>query len=114
MTATQRFIEDAIKGGWKEDIQVRYSGGRIERIYKAWGASTWERYMDLSTVLLDPLAWQAVGKMRGWYITTKPCNHSDNYHGTCMRCAWHCFIDHLADGLSIEEALSKADVTAGV
>jgi len=89
MTATQKFLQDAVSGGW------HHTGEGVHEI------------------LLSALAWQAVGKTRGWYITTKPCNHSDNYHGTCMRCAWHRFIDHLADGKSIEEALAKTDVTTG-
>lgn len=94
MTATQSFIEDGgvVLGG---------------------------THMTLEEALLDPKVWQAVGKQRGWekVIDWTPLS---SVH--CARCGetghevsmgtqrtWkynmHSFIDHLADGKSIEEAL---------
>jgi len=88
----KEFIEGAIAGGWKIDYLKHVDGAG---------------YLMIEAVLLDPLAWSAVGKTRGWYINTK-CreDHSLNYKGTCMMFAWHHFIDHLADGLSIDDALT--------
>ena len=93
MRATQRFIEDAIKGGWwKLDYDTEPVDAENYRFF-------------LSSPLLDPLAWQAVGKTRGWkYKSYKEYEWQWQHE-------WHRFIDHLADGLSIEEALSKTDVT---
>jgi hypothetical protein len=91
MTATKQFIEDAWSGGYqpitRKETFLTYSMNDE----------------SMSHVLLDPLAWQAVGKTRGWSIarlnaTGKPVY--DIYE-------WHRFIDHLADGLTIEEALGK-------
>lgn len=61
--------------------------------------------------LLDPLAWQAVGKTRketwGWTIGTADIPQS---HVSSMWASkWQCFIGHLVDGLNIEEALSKLE-----
>lgn len=66
-------------------------------------------------ILLDPLAWQAVGKTRGW-------NNYDELYQRLYRKSgggglmpqnmngymgmMHKFIDHLADGKSIEESLT--------
>lgn len=114
MTHTQQFIEDAIKGGWKpkgypdmwntprftkvtEINIILFNGGRNNR---------W----SLVTLFLDPLAWQAVGKTRGWkgesYNKLGETIWEENNHDA-FRPYMHIFIDHLADGLSIEEALSK-------
>lgn len=50
----QQFIEKAIEGGWKPDNAEResYSGTH--------------KYLFVAGVMLDPLAWQAVGKVEGW------------------------------------------------
>lgn len=83
MTATQNFLQDAENGGWN------HTGECIHEI------------------LLSPLAWQAVGKTRNWYLA------SDYRPDECLsvKAQWlvkqHDFIDHLADGLSIEESLAK-------
>lgn len=49
MTAAQQFIEDAIKGGWNDGDTM----------------AIWH-INNPHQILLDPLAWQAVGKTRGW------------------------------------------------
>lgn len=51
----------------------------------------------LCRVLLDPLAWQSVGKMRGWH-------EREEY---LWRLQWHRFIDQLADGKPIDAALTR-------
>lgn len=93
MKATTRFIEDAIKGGWKAPWQAilradEYTGRPIDYIEEV--------------VLLDPLAWKVVGKTRGWKSSA-----DGFYDSIAWQENWHEFIDHLADGLTIEEALEK-------
>jgi len=93
MTATQEFIEDAIKGGseFAQDMLI-------------------EEYGDLEIALLKPEVWQAVGKTRGWGDITlhgvKTKAGLDGYIDQ-WRAYMHRFIDHLADGDDIETALSK-------
>lgn len=79
---------------------------------------------DMYQLLLMPEAWQAVGKTRGWiqrvcddcgglsYKVPHPkgywqCECSDYFVGTDeWEYKWHRFIDHLAVGKTIEEALT--------
>jgi hypothetical protein len=94
MTATQKFIEDAIKGGWQE-----YKTGNNTIGY-------YTNTVALYKVLLDPLAWQAVGKTRGWepYAPYDLTAGEQEYIGEWLE-RQHAFIDHLADGKTIEDAL---------
>jgi hypothetical protein len=100
MTATQQFIEDAIKGGWRP-ITVA-----TETTVFADGDKYIIRFDD-SCALLDPLAWQAVGKTRGWDEEDPECERICQLEGNCHIKNWHAFIDRLADGKTIEEALSN-------
>lgn len=101
---TQIWIEDAIKGGWKID------GKMGEYLLEEDGSFHFDIQKDedgepngytthLGLILLDPLAWQAVGKTRGW----------DKYKTVSfeekVRSEMHLFIDLLADGQTIEQAL---------
>lgn len=96
-SAIQQFIEDAIVGGWKLPVRTNlFKEVRIE--------TTAEQ------IFLDPLAWQAVGKTRGW---EEPEAGDDFPEATVLdlkqtgwNARWHQFIGHLADGKTIEEALS--------
>ena len=77
MTATEQWITDA---GLEGAVLIN-----------AWG---W-----IENALLKPEHWQAVGKTRGWEdAMPEPIN-------TTWLDFWHQFITHLADGLTIEEAL---------
>lgn len=80
VTATERFIEDAIKGGWDNKMQT---------------ALDWVANGMYREPLLEPPAWQAVGKTRGWVSP--------------WRYYWIQFIDHLADGKTIDEALQAIE-----
>jgi hypothetical protein len=117
MNHTKQFIEDAIEGEWRSDEAV--AKGAFEDGAFFGGNAHWKyplhrmiKRVSVEVILLDPRAWQAVGKTRGW------CLHLDHYgDGECKKCfgrvrgrsyiQWHQFIDHLAEGLSIEEALAK-------
>jgi len=92
MNHTEQFIEDAIEGGWLKDKEpqlhgipgavLQLGGGETELV------SHWR-------ILLDPLAWQAVGKTRGW-------NHKNEAKVRCKA-----FVSYLFDGKSIEDALAN-------
>lgn len=101
MTPTQQFIEDAIAGGWNHNecdttlLELSFASGDVGE-------------MPIGSILLDPLAWQAVGKTRA---TQRRWRRDIEVHpGLPKQDAWlfhqHRFIDHLADGKSIDEALT--------
>ena len=84
MTATEQWIKDAGLDGVV--------------LINAWG---W-----IENALLKPEHWQAVGKTRGWgescaLMCEQPCIHDR----LVWKRKWLEFIRHLADGLTIEEAL---------
>lgn len=102
-TATETFIEKAIEGGYSPLM-----GGDKMRSNEA--------------ILLDPLAWQAVGTTEGWGTTDGKCNKCGSAPRswllsspvTCPECRtgrgewdWymHRLIDALAEGKTIEEYL---------
>lgn len=63
-----------------------------QTIQKAIGGG-WDVKVIKETVFFDPQFWQALGKSLGWKNEFGP--------GTWLR-FWHNFIDHLAEGKSIE------------
>ena len=121
MTEKETTINDAIEGGWKNSFLVT----RPQDAYKAklkiimlrfeecegggW-TSKHKENIPLSEALLDPKFWQAVGvtrvNLRRW---RRPiANKSEGLAPIpAWKYHWHQFIDHLADGLTIEEALTK-------
>lgn len=101
---THEFTEDAIAGGWKlrgGDLRYQHDG--------------YTEAVNEHEILLDPLAWQAVGTTRGWTDSKKLVYEFDRRvpAGTekMPRPAWrknmHHFIDHLAEGKDIETALAE-------
>ena len=115
----QQFIEKAIEGGWNT--------GRKIQIEDSYGVS----HDLVCQILLDPLAWAAVGKaigktnIHGGLITMcRNCSVESgaNSLGACDYCGGHEWgnfqrwdrysmnrlIDYLCDGLSLEEAFDKA------
>lgn len=102
MTATQRFIKDAIKGGWrKNDFD-----GRSDRQ---------QNYIDgvegrIEQILLDPKTFQAVGKVRGWeepkecLIDGVESHCSDTYQNKARN-----FFQYVLDGKNVEEALQAIE-----
>ena len=119
MTATQKFVEDAIAGGWR--ASHGYTGGVQVRSYGvALGHNSHlkEIVHPAGEILIDPLAWQAVGKARGWKCYERAemyqyergvMDEEDSFveiELETWRHRQHRFIDHLADGLTIDEALS--------
>jgi len=107
MTATQRFIVDAIEGDWKQPRKTALAFG-ADAMEEVWVVEDRDELFQLEDIfvvqeaLLDPLAWQAVGKTRGWKSLTGE-SYNDRY---AWQEKWHNFIAHLADGKTIDEALS--------
>jgi hypothetical protein len=122
MTTTQQFIEDAIKGGWgflprinKHASRCEITGDNVDLYYRDNFHET-----TVQAILLDPLAWQAVGKTRGWDFAycyqchTKvmlwaECECDEDEVTPIAKMGWHfkwvAFIDTLAEGKTIEESL---------
>ena len=118
---TQQFIEDAIAGGWKSHLfkkqkaPITAEAGKEFGTYLVGGVAFFDvpYKIRLASTLLDPLAWQAVGKARAdyWEATDTAGDRNTPQYSNCVPYGWpwrwHRFIDHLADGLTIEEALGK-------
>jgi hypothetical protein len=107
MTSTQKFIEDALIGGYNKYRDYTFTSIRhipsrnlVDLVEDHVGgtASTCVAYEE---ILLDPLAWQAVGKTKGWGNSIRP--------STMTRHLYIEFFRHLADGKTIEEALSAIE-----
>ena len=118
MTATAQFIEDAIAGGWRwkyyplEAPEFELCNANSEGVVATWKHNGSSFFIDIDSAVLDPLAWQAVGKTRGW---KEAGIYSSNTHRGIKDGCWrdhqwkislHRFLDHLADGKTIEEALA--------
>ncbi len=98
----QTFIEKAIEGGWKDPF-VQSEHFRHDILY---GIS-----YPVYAMLLDPLAWQAVGKVEGKENQYERFTiWRDTLDGEVKTLWWtaqmHMMIDALAEGKSIEEFLT--------
>jgi len=113
------FIEKAIEGAWRYKyagnlVSVDDINGLVE--FMTPHETTFE--IHISQILLDPLAWQAVGKVEGWYEERVICRGSiacekgvDERHNPCVwetrQAKWkqemHRMIDALAEGKTIEK-----------
>lgn len=108
MTHTEQWLRNAIEGGWIPASlvgQMTYSfkfedrsSGFFPPVFLIQDDLSAEaRQMFIQEILLDPSAWAAVGKVRGWPGDIKA---QAKYY---MRE----FITYVADGKSIEEALGE-------
>ena len=99
MTPIQKFIEKAIAGGWRpEDREfsiIGFYGRHFEYQLRGIvaGRPSAIRMMIYEAVLLDPKAWQAVGKVAKWY---------EGYYGPEWLHHMHKMIDALAEGQTLE------------
>jgi hypothetical protein len=83
---TEKYIQKAISGGFD----------------KMWEGT----YGCQAEVFLDPEFWKCLGKAMGWKHKTtndKITQHKDCTRFCDWRREWHRFIDHLANGGSIED-----------
>ena len=135
MTATEKFIEDAIQGGWKPQCKTPIEPAGHNSDWSVWNFTEGNNEgssitFDHRVAYLDPSAWRAVGKTRGW--EPPDVKKSELYHdGRAYfdmkhnarhyvhvgkgvyrpnipewKREWHRFIDHLADDKTIEQSLS--------
>lgn len=127
------FITKAIEGGWNSGVQQRIKDGAIVNETVDDGSDIvrvifWYKdghelirlnefnqetlYVTKQKILLDHLAWQAVGKTEGWNSARSAGETFDQkqYHVTfdmhSWEFQWFCLIDALAEGKTIEEFLS--------
>lgn len=84
------FIKDAVKGGY-------VLGGMDEARTKKDG------YAHKHQILLDPLAWKAVGKVEGWGGNTECNKCGKNFNGWKGKMTG--FMDAICDGKTIEQYL---------
>jgi len=123
----KQFVEKAIEGGYRGKYIYLYAQHNKDSNLDIWRFSNEYNKVHL---LLDPLAWQAVGKVEGWGahkmqpFTPYNKNHIDrNITEVCYICdiygngteitsictGWqhnmHTMIDALIDGKSIEQYL---------
>lgn len=101
---TKQFAKDAVLGGYpitRHGVIELYDGEPFA--------------VRVADLLLDPVAWQAVGKTRGWKKSRVPFYTDDIY----VDAGWHDiptwqyrmhrFIGALCDGKTIEEALGMVE-----
>lgn len=109
-TATTRWIEDGVAGGFTyrclpgDGMECKYDSCNSE-----WAVFTRKDNRSsicptIEELVLRPDFWRAVGKTRSW--SKKPVGVFPNQKWEeDWRGNMHCFIDHLADGKTINEAL---------
>lgn len=114
MSHTHKFIEDAVMGGfipnWLSDENKKTKDEILQGLVSCQDEIYANYYGTLDAILsplLIPKAWQAVGKTRGWREHNKTSDSIIELIATGWKHEWHSFIDHLADGLTIEDALGK-------
>ncbi len=105
----QQFIEKAIEAGYtcpeNCSVWIKTDGTTNGVMHVAHLAAI------LSDVLLDPLAWKAVGKVEGWgvHVIAMAVIETGNTNVGSVP-TWkrnmHAMIDALADGKTIEEFIS--------
>jgi hypothetical protein len=112
MTPTQQIFDDALTGGFVYADGFKYSRTNDVRYLFLNNDLGRVEIVTIHELLLRPDFWQAVGKTRGWegmcdIYGTKVEDFYATASGFFERHIWHWhnFIDHRAEGLSIDEAL---------
>ena len=105
MTHIELAIREAVeKGEW---MSAFLEGMTVEQI------ENWTSHVWAAEAFLDPLFWQALGKVRGWWDET----HLENLDvqsspETYWLKQWHRFIDHLASGGDAESFFQSLELPA--
>ena len=104
MTATEQWIKDGVAGGF-EVVNLSFNGSLIYPDKLSSSGHT-----TVSSLLLTPAFWKAVAVTRGWepYSPYDLTAGEQEYMGEWVQ-MMHDFIGHLADGLTIEAALSALE-----
>ena len=116
---TQTIIEDGIKGGWNKQYPVVetpegvfHSKKDVRDILINWNGRDDCQIIRIHEALLDPKFWEAVGVARGWGECKCPrgeLGQEDCKYWMEPIKMMHKFIDALAQGLSIDEALKTLE-----
>ena len=96
--AVERFVRDAIEGGWKPASHFKELSSVSGDVIYYYGVDNLSYDMRLPSILLDKDAWIAVCKTRDLV--------SDE---SLWRSYMHEFIEYLAEGCTIESALSQIE-----
>ena len=117
----EEFIQKAIEGGWNLSpryIEALHKINKIPRYMSrtAYEEKKWEEivisYMQ-RVALIDPIAWQAVGKVEGWKLHDSRWEDglcTDCYKEETHQADWlvkmHRMIDAVAEGMKPEDYLA--------
>ncbi len=105
-------IKRAIEGGWKVCSEVplsfRFKQFGADGFYAFYPTEITDKgfyRLEKSTILLDPLFWQALGKAEGWKLEWFKC--SPNCGNKIRNGDWeyqmHRFLDHIIQGGNIDD-----------
>lgn len=84
------FLEKAIEGGWSNRFEHKSNTG----------------FPCTEQILLDPLAWQAVGKIAGWSSANPKSIAASMYGEEGWKWNMHGMVNALIEGKTIEEFIS--------
>jgi len=105
------FIKDAIAGGYIYPEMPQDLGNALEDANSGYDGVT---FLTNHQILLDPLAWQAVGKTRGCPnpqctddVRNAACGSCGGWKGNPWRKMFKQFIDALCNGKDIDTALGE-------
>ncbi len=109
---SERAVRDAVAGNWRPDMDrdkgFRLSAGYIK--YEVPESDGWETKVKvpLAEALIDPAFWRAIGVTRGWKTGYYQRGSDDcAFEMSPWLAKQHRFIDFLAKGLSIDQALAQ-------
>lgn len=91
----KEFIEKAIEGGWRPLAQQNHDWRDSEGTFHA---------THIDSVFLNPIAWQAVGKVEGWNVEVDKYDDPELI-GKSYLSRMHDMIDALDDGKTIKQYL---------
>ena len=100
----KQFIEKAIEGGWESKIShgKDFSVGLDGEIFYTNLNENRVRTFGVGEILLDPKAWEAVGKVEFWGDTVE-AKSGQAYKTRDYKEKMHRMIDALVEGKTIEE-----------
>lgn len=112
----EEIIKKSIEGGWEKAMidgnELSHVSVKYEQIeFREYEGSLYPILrMDVKSVMFDPSFWQSLGKAMGWVTTEymqevgeiKYPRKSVKVKRQDWLKKWHKFIDHLADGGTIE------------
>lgn len=113
---TKEFIEKAIEGGWRwkyfpgDEHKFRIGDEMKDKsgVVGIWEKSQSSFHISIQDLMLDPKAWQAVGKVEGWDwegITQQLGAYEANRKMPAWQYQMHRMIDALCEGKTIDEYL---------